>query len=102
MKDIWAMQPRFEQRSGRRPHRLLELPRFRAGYDFLLLRCESGEIDKELGEWWTRFQSASPHEREQMLVPDSAPKKRRRRRRRPGGGGADGEAPAPAAPEAPE
>ena len=83
MKELWAMQPRFEQRSGRRPHRLLELPRFRAGYDFLLLRCESGEIDKEIGEWWTRFQHAHESEREQMLMPDSGPKKRRRRRRKP-------------------
>ena len=44
MKEIWAMQPRFLQRFGKRPYRLLEHPRFRAGYDFLLLRCESGEI----------------------------------------------------------
>jgi poly(A) polymerase len=81
MKDIWAMQPRFEQRSGRRPYRLLELPRFRAGYDFLLLRCESGELDKEIGEWWTQFQDARESEREQMLMADSGPKKRRRRRK---------------------
>jgi len=88
MKDIWAMQPRFEQRSGRRPYRLLELPRFRAGYDFLLLRCESGEIDREIGEWWTRFQDAPEAERERMLVADSSPKKRRRRRKPRAGGGA--------------
>jgi poly(A) polymerase len=83
MKELWAMQPRFEQRAGRRPYRLLELPRFRAGYDFLLLRCESGEIDKEIGEWWTRFQHASESEREQMLLPDNGAKTRRRRRRKP-------------------
>jgi poly(A) polymerase len=81
MKDIWAMQPRFEQRSGRRPYRLLELPRFRAGYDFLLLRCESGELDAEIGEWWTQFQDADANTRERMLQPDSGPKKRRRRRK---------------------
>ncbi len=86
MKDIWAMQPRFEQRAGRRPYRLLDLPRFRAGYDFLLLRCESGELDAEIGAWWTRFQDAPAAERERMLVPDSAPKKRRRRRRPRAGG----------------
>ena len=88
MKDIWAMQPRFEQRSGRRPYRLLELPRFRAGYDFLLLRCESGEIDAELGEWWTQFQDASENVRESMLKADSGPAKKRRRRRKPRAGGA--------------
>jgi len=88
MKDLWAMQPRFEQRAGRRPHRLLELPRFRAGYDFLLLRCESGELEPEIGAWWTRFQEAPAAERERMLVPDSAPKKRRRRRKPRTGGAA--------------
>ncbi|HEX5344509.1 MAG TPA: polynucleotide adenylyltransferase PcnB [Duganella sp.] len=55
MRDIWAMQPRFERRTGKAPHKLLEHQRFRAGYDFLLLRCASGEIDAEIGEWWTAF-----------------------------------------------
>ena len=58
MKEIWAMQPRFTGRSGRRPFRLLEHPRFRAAYDFMLLRCESGEMDMELGKWWEAFQHA--------------------------------------------
>ena len=47
MRDIWAMQPRFERRTGKSPYKLLEHPRFRAGYDFLLLRCESGELDRK-------------------------------------------------------
>ena len=38
IKEIWALQPRFEQRAGQRPFRLLEHPRFRAAYDFLWLR----------------------------------------------------------------
>ncbi len=71
MTEIWAMQPRFEQRFGRRPWRLLEHPRFRAGYDFLQLRCESGEIAAEIGEWWTRFQRAGEAERAGMLVRDA-------------------------------
>jgi len=83
MKEIWALQPRFLQRSGRRPYRVLEHPRFRAAYDFLMLRCQSGEVDRELGDWWTRFQEADERSRAQMLVQESAPKKRRRRRRRP-------------------
>lgn len=88
MKEIWAMQPRFLQRGGRRPYRLLEHPRFRAGYDFLLLRCESGEVDADIGKWWTRFQDAGEHERGEMLVVEGEPAKRRRRRRRkPGAGG---------------
>lgn len=81
MKEIWALQPRLLQRAGHRPYRLLEHVRFRAGYDFLLLRCESGEVDPAIGEWWTRFQRVGEAERQQMLVRDSEPKKRRRRRR---------------------
>jgi poly(A) polymerase len=89
MREIWAMQPRFEQRAGKRPFRLLPHPRFRAGYDFLKLRCESGDADPALGEWWERFQHAGEDERAQMLVADGEPRGRRRRRRRrgPGGGG---------------
>jgi len=82
MREIWAMQPRLLQRAGKRPYRLLEHPRFRAGYDFLLLRCQSGELEPALGEWWERFQSASETERAQMMVSDSEPHQRRRRRRR--------------------
>ena len=57
MKEIWLLQPRLEQRSGHRPLRLLALPRFRAAYDFMLLRSQSGEVPVELGEWWTEFQA---------------------------------------------
>jgi poly(A) polymerase len=81
MKEVWAVQPRFEQRGGQRPYRLLEHPRFRAAYDFLLLRAESGEIDQALADWWTHFQEADEAERQSMLKPDSGPKPRRRRRR---------------------
>lgn len=81
IKEIWALQPRFEKRAGKAPYRLLEQARFRAAYDFLALRAESGEIDKELADWWLDFQDAGPEEREAMLLPDSGPKKRRRRSR---------------------
>ena len=84
MREIWAMQPRFSQRAGKRPYRLLEHPRFRAGYDFLRLRCESGELEPALGEWWERFQRAGEAERAQMLMGDAEPGRRRRRRRRRG------------------
>ncbi|MGX0937842.1 poly(A) polymerase [Cupriavidus metallidurans] len=67
MRDIWGMQPRFEKRVGRMPFRLLESPRFRAGYDFLQLRCEAGEQAAEMGQWWTDFQNASPDQREAMI-----------------------------------
>jgi len=82
IKETWALQPRFEQRSGQRPFRLLEHPRFRAGYDFLRLRAESGEIAAELADWWERFQHASAEERAVMLRPDEERGRRRRSRRR--------------------
>ena len=85
MRDIWAMQPRFERRVGKSPYKLLEHPRLRAGYDFLLLRCASGEIDADIGQWWTDFMDADGTEREALInrkPEDTAampPKKRRRR-----------------------
>ena len=82
IKEIWSLQPRFEQRAGQRPFRLLEHPRFRAAYDFLALRGESGEVPMALVDWWTRFQDESAEAREAMLKPDEAPKKRRRPRGR--------------------
>jgi len=95
MKEIWVLQPRFLQRSGRRPYRLLENPRFRAGYDFLLLRCASGEVDPAIGEWWTRFQHADEAERKALLTDEGeAPRRKRRRRRRTTGPAPDAAEPA--------
>jgi len=95
MRDIWAMQPRFERRNGKSPYKLLEHPRFRAGFDFLLLRCESGELDAEIGNWWTTFYAGDIAERERLInsardVQPSGQKKRPRRRspRRADGEGA--------------
>lgn len=85
MKEIWVLQPRLLQRSGKRPYAVLANPRFRAAYDFLLLRCDSGEVDREVGEWWTRFQDAGEEERSRMLLPPAPGSGRRRRRRRKSG-----------------
>ena len=85
MKEIWEVQPRFEQRSGRRPFALLTQERFRAGYDFLRLRAQSGEVPMELADWWERFQSVPHAEQTEMLIApqpgERAPKRRRRRRK---------------------
>jgi poly(A) polymerase len=91
MREIWTFQPRFTQRSGQRPFRLLENPRFRAAYDFLQLRCASGEIPAEVGEWWDKFQHAHPEERTRMLMKGEGPSKPRRRRRRKPAGAAGGD-----------
>jgi poly(A) polymerase len=81
IKEIWSLQPRFEQRSGVRPLRLMTHPRFRAGYDFLSLRARGEDAPAELADWWRRFQDASDEERSAMLLPASAGTKRRRKRR---------------------
>ena len=89
MREIWSLQPRFE-RTGKSAWRLIEHLRFRAGYDFLLLRCDAGELPAELGDWWTRFAEGDAASREALieeparLGPAGAaePRKRRRRKRR--------------------
>lgn len=56
MREIWDLQPRFEQRRGKRALSLLRHPRFRAAYDFLLLRAEEDQELSELAAWWTDVQ----------------------------------------------
>ncbi len=67
MREIWTMQPRFEKRVGSAPYSLLEQPRFRAGFDFLRLRGQTGEIDIELAQWWEKFSTAYDDERQEMI-----------------------------------
>ncbi|MBT0962630.1 polynucleotide adenylyltransferase PcnB [Denitromonas iodatirespirans] len=89
IKDIWALQPRFEKRAGKAPFRLLEQPRYRAGWDFLRLRAISGEIDMEQVDWWHNFAHAGGSDRENMLTEPEpgTTRRRRRRRRKPASGG---------------
>ena len=83
MREIWELQWRLPQRFGSRAERLVERQRFRAAYDFLLLREESGEQLDGLGEWWTRYQQCDAEQRRQMvnLLGADGPRKRRRRKR---------------------
>jgi poly(A) polymerase len=67
MREIWMMQPRFERRNGRQAYSLVELPRFRAGFDFLRLRADAGEAPQELGEWWEDFSMGDDAEREALV-----------------------------------
>ena len=80
IKELWLAQPRFLQRAGAKPYRTLSHPRFRACYDFFVLRAEAGDAPQEVADWWTRFQFADDQEREEMLLPDEQPQKKRRRR----------------------
>jgi len=93
MAEIFQLQTRFHQRQGKRPQRLMTHPRFRAAYDFLVLRAQAGEVELELAEWWTALQTGStPPVPGSEAEPQAAntPGKRRRRRRRRGGRGRGG------------
>lgn len=86
MQEIWALQERLPQRQGKRALLLVDNPRFRAGYDFLLLREEAGELPPGLGQWWTLFQEVDTQERQAMisaLSNKASNRSRRPRKRKP-------------------
>ena len=56
IKDIWVLQLKLHSRIGKQPYKTLKHPRFRAAYDFLLLREKAAANKKHLGDWWTDFQ----------------------------------------------
>ena len=78
-REIWALQSRLKHRQGKRPFRLLPHPRFRAAYDFLLLRAEAGEDVRELAVWWTDFMAANSGLVPEAGVPAASSPFRRRR-----------------------
>jgi len=92
IEEIWLLQPRFEQRVKKRVFRLLAHPRFRAAYDFLMLRSSESPALAELGEWWTHAQQVDQQELAQQFTAtpivtsetagDKEPVKRKRPRRR--------------------
>ncbi len=94
MRELLMLQPRFNRRSGLKSLSLLQHPRFRAAYDFLLLRAQVGVADPELAAWWTDIQLLPQEERVALVQARPAepsadggaavPGRRRRRRRRGG------------------
>ncbi len=68
MREIWVMQPRFDRRSGNTPFSMVAHIRFRAGFDFLRLRAEVGEVSDELVEWWQEFSITDDARRHDMLA----------------------------------
>jgi poly(A) polymerase len=103
-REIWSMQPRFEQRTNAAAERFLGQERFRAAYDFMLLRSQCGEVDPKIAVWWTDFQEVEGHDRERMIREERerlrnagvvVPTKKKRRR----GGKAKGRAAGDAAPQ---
>ncbi len=115
MREIWLMQPRFERRTPSTAAGLIAQPRFRAGFDFLRLRADAGEVDDSLAAWWEDYSLADDTERAELLdqarledqarrsgaasggsggagasgssTPGAAPARKRRRRRKPNGAG---------------
>jgi len=83
MKEIWELQNKLKTRSKRSVERILSNPRFRAAYDFLLLREASGEELNGLGQWWTKFQACNAKEREDLLVSANNKKRRFTKKRKP-------------------
>ncbi|RQW63830.1 polynucleotide adenylyltransferase PcnB [Vibrio viridaestus] len=86
VRDIWQLQLRFPRRNGKRAFRLLDINKFRAGFDFLEMRglIEEGET-QELAQWWNTFQSAGRTMRQAMVndLGNTAPQPKKRRRRKP-------------------
>lgn len=68
MREIWVMQPRFDKRTGSSPLGMVMQQRFRAGFDFLRLRADVGEVDEALAQWWQDFQMADDALREDLIA----------------------------------
>lgn len=83
MREMWMLQERLVKRAPRRSIRLLQHPRFRAAYDFLLLRAEVGEVDAELANWWTDMVQADDEAREEIIDRLSRGRRQFKRRRKP-------------------
>jgi len=82
MRDIWHLQARLPNTQGKKPEMLAGHKRFRAAYDFLLLREKSGEQLDDLGAWWTTYQEQNPVVSSASEAPSSS-RSRRPRIRRP-------------------
>ena len=79
MREIWVMQPRFEKRVGNTPFGMVMQPRFRAGFDFMRLRADVGEVEEALAEWWQDFQTADDERRDDLM--DQAREEQRARQK---------------------
>jgi poly(A) polymerase len=81
VRDIWFLQSRLPSRFGQKPDRTMEHKRFRAAYDFLLLREQAGEKTEQLGEWWTKYQEATEEQKLAMKQSTSNGRQRMRKRK---------------------
>ncbi|MCX7097604.1 MAG: polynucleotide adenylyltransferase PcnB [Methylococcales bacterium] len=82
MREVWSLQPKFNARFGSKPSRLISHPRFRAGYDFLVLRAQTGGADPTLAAWWGKYQEADENEQRKMTQPPRKPQNGKPARKR--------------------
>lgn len=81
-RNIWNMQPRFCNTRGKQPHRLMNHPNFRAGYDFFCIQSMVGLTTYQLCQWWTDFQKEhAPQPKNESVKQGHRPRRRRRRPR---------------------
>ena len=78
IREIWILQNRMKRHSGTRVFSVLGHPRFRAAYDFLLLRAQCGDCSQDLANWWTKFYNADHDSQLQMINQTKKPKRRRK------------------------
>jgi len=83
MREIWVMQPRFEKRVGNTPFGMVMQPRFRAGFDFMRLRADVGEVEEALAEWWQDFQAADDERRDDLMDQAKEEQKARQKAQQP-------------------
>lgn len=81
IREIWLLQYRFNKRIGTKPMLLMSHARFRAAYDFLLLRAIAQDESVELAQWWTQFQESSEEEQLTMIQKLETEKRPKRRRK---------------------
>ena len=67
MSEIWRLQLRFQSKSRKKIYGLLNHPKFRASYDFLLLRCQTSEISDSEGVWWTKFIASNRQDQDCLI-----------------------------------
>lgn len=84
IRDIWHLQWRLPKRFGRKAQTLINHPKFRAAYDFMVLRGQiEGGQSLEVAQWWTEYQNADPDQRRKMANAGHKKTRRRPARRKP-------------------
>ncbi|HCT99157.1 MAG TPA: polynucleotide adenylyltransferase PcnB [Methylococcaceae bacterium] len=82
IREVWNLQPKFHLRTGAKPSRLMAHPRFRAAYDFLVLRAQSGDVPADVAQWWEAYQHENEPNQRKMTQPPVQEKTGKPKRRK--------------------